>query len=92
MKDTTNWIDKDKEKQMLELIGQKKEKKQPTIDERNKILDKTRKVLETGKGERLTEDEEEMLKDIAGVVYVAYKRYIELVGKKVEREDDEHEL
>lgn len=81
----------DKEKRMMEFIGEKKEKKKPTMDERNKVLDKTREIMETGQG-YLTKDEEETLSDIAGVLYAAYKKYIDLNIKQIERKDDEYEL
>lgn len=82
---------KDKEKRLMEFIGEKKEKSKPTIDERNKVLDKTRQIMETRKG-YLTKDEEEILSDIAGVLYAAYKKYIEINEKQGEREDEEYEL
>lgn len=75
----------------MEFIWGKEEKSKPTMDERNKILDKTRKIMETGQG-YLTKDEEETLSDIAGVLYAAYKKYIDLNEKQVERKDDEYEL
>lgn len=81
----------DKEKRMMEFIGEKKKKNKPTIDERNRVLDKTRQIMETRQG-YLTKDEEETLRDIAGVLYAAYKKHIELREKQGEREDDEHEL
>ncbi len=82
---------KDKEKRLMEFIGEKKEKSKTTIDERNKVLDKTRQIMETRKG-YLTKDEEEILTDIAGVLYAAYKKYIEINEKQGEREDEEYEL
>lgn len=82
---------KDKEKRIMEIIGEKKEKSKPTIDERNKVLDKTRKIMETRQG-YLTKEEEEILNEIAGVLYTAYKKYIELRQKQGEREDNGYEL
>ena len=82
MKDDLNVLDKDKEKQMLEVANVKEEKKKITIDERNRISEKARRVMETGKGERLTKEEEEILQEITGVVYVAYKAAIDHLDKK----------
>ena len=44
-----------------------------SLAERDRISQKARRVMETGTGERLTQEEENILKEITGVVYVAYK-------------------
>lgn len=49
------------------------------IDERDRVLNKVREFLETGKGERLNEEEEDILKEIAGVYFSAYKKAIEIL-------------
>lgn len=52
------------------------------IDERDRVLNKVRQFFETGKGERLNEKEEEILKEIAGVYFSAYKKAIEILDNK----------
>ncbi len=47
-----------------------------SLEERTRISEKARRVMETGKGERLTKEEEEILKEITGVLFVAYKKAI----------------
>lgn len=49
------------------------------IDERDRILNKVRQFLETGKGEYLNEEEEDILKEIAGVYFSAYKNAIKVL-------------
>lgn len=62
-----------------------------SLEERTRVSEKARRVMETGKGERLTEEEEEILKEITGVLYVAYKKAIDYLdinkegGKENER-------
>ena len=47
-----------------------------SLAERDRISQKARRVMETGTGERLTQEEENILTEITGVVYVAYKNAI----------------
>lgn len=59
-----------------------KQSKKIPIDERDRVLNKVRQFFETGKGERLNEKEEEILKEIAGVYFSAYKKAIEILDNK----------
>ena len=81
MKESFEEIDINKEKRIMEFIGEESKVKTISIDERNRVLNKTRKLMETGKTQRLNEEEESILKEIAGVVYAAYKKYIEILDK-----------
>lgn len=40
--------------------------------------------METGTGERLTQEEENILQEITGVVYIAYKNAVEIIDTKEE--------
>lgn len=64
------------------------EKIKITVDERNRVINKARNILETGKGEFLTEEEEKILKQIAGVYYTVYKKFLNSSNKKEESRDD----
>lgn len=57
----------------------KEQSKKIPIDERDRVLNKVREFFETGKGERLNEIEEYILKEIAGVYFSAYKKAIEIL-------------
>lgn len=50
-----------------------------SLEERDRISQKARRVMETGTGERLTQEEENILQEITGVVYVAYKNAVEII-------------
>lgn len=64
------------------------EKIKITADERNRVINKARNILETGNGEFLTEEEEKILKQIAGVYYTVYKKFLNSSNKKEESRDD----
>lgn len=81
MKETLEDIGKDKEKRIMEFIGEEIEIRKIGEDERNRVLNKTREFMEEGNKDRLTQIEEEILKEIAGVLYAAYKKYIEILDK-----------
>lgn len=68
-------------KRDVEFRVEEQNKKIP-VDERNRVLNKVRQILETGKTERLTTDEEEILKEIAGVYFSTYKKAIEFLERK----------
>lgn len=53
-----------------------------SLAERDRISQKARQVMETGTGERLTNEEEKILQEITGVVYIAYKNAIKILDKK----------
>lgn len=53
-----------------------------SLEERDRISQKARRVMETGTGERLTKEEENILQEITGVVYVAYKNAIKIIDTK----------
>lgn len=53
-----------------------------SLEERNRISEKARRVMETGTGERLTQEEENILQEITGVVYIAYKNAVEIIDTK----------
>lgn len=53
-----------------------------SLEQRDRISQKARQVIETGTGERLTHEEENILQEIAGVVYVAYKNAIKILDTK----------
>lgn len=55
-----------------------------SLEERTRLSEKARRVMETGKGERLTKEEEEILKEITGVLYVAYKKAIDYLDTNKE--------
>lgn len=74
-------IDKEKEKRIMQYLNEEKVKIKIRTEEGNEILDKARNVLENVTKERLNKYEEEILKQIAGVVYAAYKKYIEGLDK-----------
>lgn len=57
------------------------ERKTISTEERNRILNKVRRIMENNNEDRLTEDEEEILKNIAGVLFTAYKKYIDCASK-----------
>lgn len=82
MKETFEDIDKEKEERIMEFMGEKKQLNEISMDERNRVLNKTRELMQIGSKERLTQDEEKILREIAGVVYIAYKKYIEILDKK----------
>lgn len=93
MKNNLDEIDREKERKVVEFFGVTNEKKKISMDERNKILDKTRRVMEGQNENRLTQDEEEILKEIAGVLFVAYKKTVEYLDKKeLGGIEDEQEL
>ncbi|MBO5478193.1 MAG: hypothetical protein J6A04_00450 [Clostridia bacterium] len=50
--------------------------------EMGEILEVARRVMETGKGERLTLEEEKILEENSVVVYTAYKKALEYIDKK----------
>lgn len=50
-----------------------------SLEERDRISQKARRVMKTGTGERLTQEEENILQEITGVVYVAYKNAVEII-------------
>lgn len=93
MENNLNERDKEKERKVMEFLGIRNEKKKISMDERNRILDKTRRVMEMQNGERLTQNEEEILKEIAGVLFTAYKKTIEYLDEKeLGGMEDEQEL
>lgn len=53
-----------------------------SVEERNRVSEKARRIIETGKGEFLTTEEEAILKEITGVVYVAYKSAVNYLSEK----------
>ncbi len=64
-----------------------------SLEERNRVSEKARRIIETGKGELLTGKEEKILEEIAGVVYVAYKSAVDYLNKKEQGGiEDEREL
>ena len=52
------------------------------MQQRNMIITKARNFIETGKGERLTVQELEKLKDFGGVVFVVYEHAINNLDNK----------
>ena len=54
-----------------------------SINERDRVLNKVRHFFETGKGERLNKEEEEILKEIAGVYFSAYIKAIEVLDNNI---------
>lgn len=59
----------------------KEQNKKIPVDERDRVLNKVRQFFETGKGE-LNEEEEEILKEIAGVYFSAYKKAIGILDNE----------
>lgn len=71
-----------KRKQEESFIDTKEKNIKITADERDTVLNKVRQFLETGKGERLNKEEEEILKEMAGVCFSAYKKAIEILDNR----------
>ncbi len=69
-------------KRIKKEVEVKEQNRKIPIDERDRVLNKVRQFFETGKGERLNEAEEEILKEIAGVYFSAYKKAIEILDNK----------
>lgn len=71
-----------KDKQVKEFLNIEKKDRKISADERDRVLNKVRSVLETGKGERLNKEDEEILKEIAGVYFSSYKKTIEILDNR----------
>lgn len=52
------------------------------IQEMSMIMTKARNIIETGKGERLTNEEYERLKECGGIVFVVYEHAINSLDNK----------
>lgn len=62
-----------------------------SVEERNRVSEKARRIIETGKGELLTKEEEAILGEITGVVYVAYKGAVDYLNNEKEQGGIEYE-
>lgn len=73
-----------KEKQVKKFLNiEEMEEKDRKIsaDERDRVLNKARPIIETGKGERLNPEEEGILKEIVGGILCS-KKAIEILDNK----------